>query len=303
MKKTKLHIFLCAACMMLGLSACMDEHDQPDTDGYLITSPIALGDTNYSIARLKADNDSLFSQINAFQQVEEDLILEGVVVANDEGGNLYQTLLVRDIDEQAGTDEAIVLAVKNTCLYPYFMLGQRIKVNLRGLYIGCYSKLPKIGQPYYTSSGNLRLGPILLQLCRTNVELIGEPDRDCPEMQPVELTASQLAEWEADFSKHIPQLVTIEGTLDEADSTAIFAPEELQDAGYGVDRTLTLAGSREKVTLRTSTQNDVAFTVMPTGVCRFTGLLSYYDQWQIQLRSTADIHIPESGEPAAPATH
>ena len=79
--------------------------------------------------------------------------------------------------------------------------------------------------------------------------------------------------------------------------------KELQDAGYGVDRTLTLAGSREKVTLRTSTQNDVAFTVMPTGVCRFTGLLSYYDQWQIQLRSTADIHIPESGEPAAPATH
>ena len=201
MKKTKLHILLCAACMTLGLSACMDDHDEPDTDGYLITSPIALGDTNYSIARLKADNDSLFSQINAFQQVEEDLILEGVVVANDEGGNLYQTLLVRDIDEQAGTDEAIVLAVKNTCLYPYFMLGQRIKVNLRGLYIGCYSKLPKIGQPYYTSSGNLRLGPILLQLCRTNVELIGEPDRDCPEMQPVELTASQLADWEADFSK------------------------------------------------------------------------------------------------------
>lgn len=289
MNTSKFHSLLAVFCCLFGLCACMDEHDEPNTDHYLITSPTSLGETNYSIARLKADNASLFNQTNAFLQVEEDRILEGVVVANDEGGNLYQTLLLRDIDEEAGTDECIVLAVKNTCLYPYFMLGQRIKVNLKGLYIGCYSKLPKIGQPYYTSSGNLRLGPVLLQLCRTNVELLGDPDPTCPELTPVQLTADELSQWKGRYYDHVPMLVTVKGTVAEADSTAIFAPEDLQDAGYGVDRTLNVVGYSGNFVIRTSTQNDVAFTVIPTDTCNYTGLLSYYDDWQIQLRSVADI--------------
>ena len=44
-----------------------------------------------------------------------------------------------------------------------------------------------------------------------------------------------------------------------------------------------------KVTIRTSTQNDISFTVMPQGEHSFTGLLSYYSNWQVQLRSVNDI--------------
>lgn len=43
------------------------------------------------------------------------------------------------------------------------------------------------------------------------------------------------------------------------------------------------------MTLRTSTQNNIAFTVMPQGENTFTGMLSYYSGWQIQLRSVNDI--------------
>ena len=86
-----------------------------------------------------------------------------------------------------------------------------------------------------------------------------------------------------------PQLVSVKGSLVEADGTAIFAPEELQDPGYGVDRTLKVAGSKSQMTLRTSTQNNIAFTVMPQGENTFTGMLSYYSGWQIQLRSVNDI--------------
>ena len=136
-----------AAGLMLSLNSCMDDYDEPNTDGYLITSPESIGEVNYSIAELKNDNASLFSQTNAFEQVKEDKIIEGVVAANDCGGNLYQTLLIRHIDESkpegdADRDQAIVLGVKHTWLTPYFQLGQRVKVNLKGLYIGCYSKLP-----------------------------------------------------------------------------------------------------------------------------------------------------------------
>lgn len=276
-------------CSALALTSCVNDADDPDTSDFLITSPSSIGETNYSIAQLKADNSSLFSQTNAFEKVDDDLILEGVVAANDISGNLYQTLLIRDIDASAGTDQAIVLAVKNTCLYPYFQLGQRIKVNLKGLYIGCYSKLPKIGQPYYTSSGNLRLGPILLQLCQTNVELVGEPDPSCAECQPVELSPEWLRATANRTYMNYPQLVTVKGTIEEADGTAIFAPDDLKDAGYGVDRTITNSVNNTKVTLRTSTQNEISFIVMPTDERKYTGLLSYYSQWQIQLRSADDI--------------
>lgn len=276
------------------LTACMDDYDEPNTDDYLITSPTSIGDVNYSIAELKQEKSSLLGQTNAFEQVKEDLILEGVVAANDCGGNLYQTLLIRQIDnskaaDDPARDQAIVLAVKHTWLTPYFPLGQRIKINLKGLYIGVYSKLPKIGQPYYTSSGNLRLGPILLQLCQTNVELVGKPDPTCAECQPIERSPEWLRASENKNALNYPQLVTVKGTLAEADGKAIFAPEELQDAGYGVDRTLTNEVNNTKVTIRTSTKNDIAFTVMPQGEHSFTGLLSVYNNWQIQLRSVDDI--------------
>ena len=276
------------------LTACMDDYDEPNTDDYLITSPTSIGEVNYSIAKLKQDKSSLFAQTNAFEQVKEDLILEGVVAANDCGGNLYQTLLIRHIDtnkpaDDPSRDQAIVLAVKHTWLTPYFPVGQRIKVNLKGLYIGVYSKLPKIGQPYYTSSGNRRLGPILLQLCQTNIELVGKPEPSCAECQPIERSPEWLRASENKTPQNYPQLVTVKGTIAEADGKAIFAPEELQDAGYGVDRTLTNAVNNTKVTIRTSTKNDIAFTIMPQGEHSYTGLLSIYNNWQIQLRSVDDI--------------
>ena len=148
MKLNKIFPMALAAFALTAFTACMDDVDVPYTDSYLITSKTDIGEVNYSIAQLKNEHSSLFGQTNAFEQVKEDLIIEGVVAANDCGGNLYQTVLIRHIDEtkpegDADRDQAIVLGVKHTWLTPYFQLGQRVKVNLKGLYIGCYSKLPK----------------------------------------------------------------------------------------------------------------------------------------------------------------
>lgn len=288
-------IYMLFAFLAIGLfTACMDDYDEPNTDDFLVTSSTDLGEVNYSIAQLKEEKSSLFTQSNAFEEVTTDKIFEGVVCANDESGNLYQTILLRDIDTDRDAsdplrDQAIVLAIKNTYLTPYFPLGQRIKVNLKGLYVGCYSKLPKIGQPYYTSSGNLRLGPILFELCKTNIQLVGSPDTTCAECTPIECSPSWLRATANRTYLNYPQLVTVRGTLEEADGTAVFAPDDLKDAGYGVDRTLTNSENNTKVTIRTSTQNDISYTIMPTGEHSFTGLLSYYSSWQVQLRAVRDI--------------
>ena len=277
------------------LSACMDDHDAPDVSNYSVTKQTSVGDTTISIHNFKDKYASVFTQNNAFVLIEEDEIVEGVVVANDKGGNLYQTVMLAEYNatyDMVDPSRAIVLAVKNTCLYPYFPYGQMVRVNLKGLYVGCYSKLPKIGQPYFTSSNNLRLGPMLFELCQTNIYLVGNPSDYTNKIKPFELPDDSHAMFH-DKSyqnyKNAPMLVTVTGKFVLGDDETIFAPDELKDAGMGVDREFKIGSTI--ITVRTSTQNDVSFLKMPKGTVRLTGMMSFYDGWQLQLRSVDDMEI------------
>lgn len=298
-------------------TSCMDDTDEPNTDNFITTSPVSVGETNTTIGAIKdkycassATAQFVRNASNFFSKIEEDLVFEGVVAANDISGNLYQTLLLRSIDEAAGTDQCIVLSVKNTCLYPYFPLGQRVKVNLKGLYAGCYSKVPKVGTPYYTSYDNMNLGPILIQACATNIELVGKPDPNAPELVPVVPTDEWLRATANRTYKNYPMLATVTGAIVEVQGDSkynreigevtgeveplpkIFGPEPLHDNGYGIDRHIQLRTNTTKVTLRTSTRNDISFTKIPEDVRSYTGMLTYYDAWQIQLRDLNDISGP-----------
>jgi len=205
--KKYLYIPLCT--VLLTLCACMDNHDEPNTDEVLVTSATSVGDVNTTIGELKAKYcknssgaDFTRNNSNFFTKIEEDVVITGVVAANDISGNLYQTILLRNI-ETDGTDQSIILGIKTSGLYNYFPLGQRIKVNLKNLYVGCYSKVPKIGEPYYTSYGNLNLGAMLFDRCATNIELVGKPNASAPELTPVVPTDSWLrSSSNKDLSEH-----------------------------------------------------------------------------------------------------
>lgn len=299
----------------MALTGCMDNTEEPNTDGILITSPTSIGETNYSIYELKKEFSSYLTTNNTDVKVTRDLILEGVVVGNDDGGNIYQTLFIRDINPSAtgdAHDQCIQIGIRNSWLSPYFKRGQRIKINLNGLWVGNYSKVPKIGQPYYTSAGNRRLGAMIFEMCATNIELVGTPDPNAPELTPIDCTQGEGLAWLQEEKTNqtpmnVPRLVTVKGTIDEVQgkqaeraSTGelsgkkeplpkIFAPEALYDAGYGVDRTVSINSSL-KLVLRTSTQNEISFLPIPADTRSYTGLLTYYDSWQIQLRHVEDIY-------------
>ena len=316
MKKIFSLLLLCGFSALSVLTSCMDKHEEPNTDEYILTCD-SVGEVNTTIAAVKKrfcaskeGADYSRNASNFYTKVKEDLIIDGVVVANDVSGNLYQTLMIRNIDKATGEDQCFIVAIKNTCLYPYFPLGQRIKVNLKGLYVGCYSKVPRVGQPYYSSQGNLNLGPMLLDMCRTNIELVGTPNLDAPELVPEDLTTADGEAWlRASANKtylNTPRLAKVRGKIKEMQSGAdkiadkgensgkyeplpkIFAPEELYDDGYGVDRTIQLQTNNSSVALRTSTQNAISFLPLPSDTRTYTGMLTYYDSWQIQLRSVED---------------
>lgn len=300
--------------MALSLTACMDSHDEPDTSHLTITAS-NIAAPNTTILEVKNKFKNAITGNNTFEQVKEDLIFEGVVVANDVSGNLYQTLVLRHIGSTAGAidDQCIQIGIKHTILYPYFALGQRVRINLHGLYIGNYSRTPKVGEPYYTSSGNLRLGPMLMSRVASNVQLVGTPNTTFPELTPLDLTTTQGENWLSTKSNqnylNSPILASVIGTFAEMQGAArnkadkgalsgkkeplpkIFAPEALYDAGYAVNRNL-VTPNGTTITLRTSTKNVLSFLPLPDDTRHYTGVMSYYSGWQLQLRSANDI-IPK----------
>ncbi|MBP3228833.1 MAG: hypothetical protein J6M53_08660 [Bacteroidaceae bacterium] len=326
MKKNILSLFIYGIAA-LGLTACMDDHDEINTYD-LDVFATNVGEVNTTIGAVKArycansnNADLTRGTANWSTKVTDDLVFEGVVVANDVSGNLYQNVMLRKI-ESDGTDQSIILRIKNTCLYPYFPLGQTVRVNLKGLYVGVYSLTPEVGQPYYSSYGNLNLGPMLFELLQTNVQPVGKPNTNAPELVAKVVDENWIKTSSNRNYQNSPMLVAVSGTIDEMSDanrgTALqnteadendevygkyeplvmrggqffkyFAPDELHDKGYGVDRTIVMSGGT-KVTLRTSTENEIAFSLMPDDSRRYTGVLTYYGSaWQLQLRDLDDIY-------------
>lgn len=296
--------------VMLFAASCMDEWDVPNTANYAktgITSPTDIGPVTSTIGQFKDENEMLFSQQNIYELMEDECVIEGIVVANDEGGNSYQSIYLADVikrEDQNGEvsvvpdmNTLLQLSLKNSCLYPFFQLGQRLKVNVKGLYRGTYSCVPKIGQPYKTSMGNWRLGPVLMELAKTHIYLEGDPImKKNPDgslsRYSVKDFAQPLSEndpvWGNMEYRNSPLLVTVEGYFQLGDTTRHLADYEEHDDGYGVNRDF-MIGNSKKIAVRTSTQNDVAYIKMPPKDqrCRLTGILTYYKSsnstWQLQI--------------------
>ncbi len=333
MKKILSIIFMGVAAFTM--TSCFNDFDDADTSNFSVTAT-SIGEPNttiYDIKNMYCSNSTKagtnVNSSNFWSLISEDLIFEGVVVGNDISGNLYQQVYLRDFGTggkaEGKTDQCIQLGIKNPCLHPYFRLGQKVRVNLKGLYVGVYSKTPKVGTPYFTSSGNNRLGPMLFDLLKTNVQLIGEPDPNAPELVPMDKTTATGLNWIKANSnqtwENSPILATVEGKIKEVQGGAakaaeagtqdswngvyesiityyengekcyskMYAPECLRDAGYAVDRTIQCSNG-STVTLRTGTGNDISFLTIPKDSRKYTGIMSYYSGWQMQLRDTKDIY-------------
>ncbi len=272
---------LCLLCVLCGVSmSCQDGDWDPVTDYKLWNDTIELGNTIH-IQELKGVYYDAI-QNSSFTKIEDDLQLRGVVVVNDEGGNISQQIIVKDFT--LDTDDGyIIIGVSETSMFSYVKPGQRILMNLKGLYIGGYGKNAQIGYPSKSAtSGAERIGRMTIQDWRSHVCLEGEPDqRLIPE--PVEFDPN----WDKDdYSDH---LIYVDGSFTEADGTATLAPTDMADAGNAVNRTFKMTNGKT-VDIRTSTYSDFGNMVMPKGTVRVYGVvIRYNNTWQIQMRTADDL--------------
>ena len=265
--------YLSILALALFATSCMNEFDEP-----LFNEPPfgnnEIGEATHTIAQLKAKYSSTISG-NSVQKINEDIIIEGVVVANDESGNVYKQFIIND------ATGAIVIGVNDVGLYAMVPKGQRVRIACKDLHIGGYGKMAQLGGLY-----NGKVGRMNRNIYPQHVRLIGIPDPAQDEMKPEVIDETFFTN---DNKNNLAKFVRLEGVeIVEADGKALWAPEELKNSSNVVERKIKMGNTN--IVLRMSTYADFANEAIPTGKLNINGVMTRYnDYWQFVISHTTDI--------------
>ena len=254
-------------------ASCMNNIDEP-----LFNEPPfgnnEIGVATHTIADLKANYATVITG-NSVQQITEDIIIEGVVVANDESGNVYKQFIIND------ATGAMVIGVNDVGLYAMVPKGQRVRIACKDLYIGGYGKMAQIGGLY-----NGKVGRMNRYIYPHHVRLIGIPDPTQAEMEPQVIDESFFTN---ENKNDLAKFVRLENvSINEADGTELWAPEEKKNSSNVVERNIKMGNT--KIVLRMSTYADFANEAIPTGSLNINGVMTRYnDYWQFVISHTTDI--------------
>lgn len=297
MKKMKYIKFLVAALLLGGIAtSCMDD-DWNDPTG----ENAPFGNNNIvednskiiSIKELKAKTVDKFeaSVANGLVEITEDWQLKARVTGNDIQGNIYNEVAVED---ESG--EGLLICIQKGGLYGFLPVGQKILVNLKGLYIGLYGNNVQIGMPYTNSSGRTFPSRMAFNIWNEHFKILGTADAS--KVQPEEFDVTKLKDV-AYIKSHRGKLMTLKNVeMAKADGKLAWAPEADKYAGNGVSRTVKINGKAQSLmVVRSSSYADFAAKAMPTGKVNLTGIFTVYATnpskygytWQILLRSDSDI--------------
>ena len=280
----KIYILL---SLVLGLAAtsCQNTGWEDDvyTD-YTIWNKTLQEHNVISIQDLKTKFSKYITNQNQFAQITTDSMLRGVVICNDDGGNLTHQLVLQD-----GTRENpgfIIIGVNMNALYNYIQPGQEILLSLKGLYIGGYGSNGQLGYPSKNASGVERIGRMSQEDFWNRVKFLGAPD------------PSRIDTLDYDQVKNLSKdqwagcIVRVRGSITpkSTERWVLAAPEDA-DAGNGVTNTISLQGGGT-LDLRTSTYADFAsYPIQQGHVYTIYGVLSRYNTgWQLGMRTMSDIN-------------
>ena len=268
----KISSVLLIGLLALSFTAC-DNFDDPNLEN--IYGNNSIGEPNITVAKLKQDYASTITA-SGLKQVTEDIRVEGIIVGDDESGNIYKQLILKD------STGSIIVGINTTGIYAYCPTGQKVRINCKGLYVGGYSKQAQIGTNYGGSIGRMDFS-----IWKEHVRLIGKPSLTYEELTPVVINSQWLKDTKKDDA---PFLVTLKDvTILEGNGEATFAPDAEKDGGNGVSRNIVL-DDNSKLTLRTSSYSNFSTEIIPSEKVTITGVLSQFkDSWQIVMRTYDDL--------------
>ena len=260
------------ALSLLTVTSCMNDFDEPDFKEPPFGNN-AIGEANTTIAELKAKYASTISA-SGVKEVTEEIIIEGVVVADDATGNVYKQFIIND---ETG---AIIIGVNDVGLYAMVPVGQRVRIDCKGLHVGGYGKMAQVGGLYEG-----KIGRMAKSTFREHIRLVGEPSMVQPELVPEVINDTYFTN---ENKENLAKFVRLENVeITEANGTELWAPEELAYNNV-VERHIKMG--KTNLVLRMSTYADFANEAIPDGKLNINGVLTRYnDYWQFVISSTSDI--------------
>lgn len=287
MKKIK---FIALAFLALTLGSCMgDGYADPDLTEKVPASPWgnnSLREKNViSIADLKTQFATIINSDNGYKLIEKDMMIKAVVTGNDVSGNIYNQVSVQD------ASGAIIIAINGSGLSGYLPVGQEILVNLKGLYIGSYKKLPQIGGVNTKlSDGSLGMGKIERAIWNEHFKILNPGEADASTVVPEEFDLTKLTD-AAYMDANVGKLMTLKKVkFASANGTNVWAPDDSNTSLELIDAETGKKISSSNLVVRNSGYSKFANEVVPQGVFDITGIFTRYNNtWQIVLRSTDDL--------------
>lgn len=292
MKKIK---FIALAFLALTLGSCMgDSYADPDLTDKVPAAPYgnnSLREKNViSIADLKTQFATVIAN-SSYKLIEKDMMIKAVVTGNDVSGNIYNQVSVQD------ASGAIIIAINGSGLSGYLPVGQEILVNLKGLYIGSYKKLPQIGGVNTKiSDGTLSMGKIERAVWNQHFKILNPGEADASTVEPEEFDLTKLTD-KAYMEANVCKLMTLKKVkFASANGTNVWAPKDTNTSLELIDAESGKKINSSNLVVRNSGYSKFANEVVPQGVFDITGIFTRFgDTWQIVLRSTDDLKAAQTG--------
>lgn len=286
MKKIK---FIALAFLALTLGSCMgDSYADPDLTDKVPAAPYgnnSLREKNViSIADLKTQFATVIAN-SSYKLIEKDMMIKAVVTGNDVSGNIYNQVSVQD------ASGAIIIAINGSGLSGYLPVGQEILVNLKGLYIGSYKKLPQIGGVNTKiSDGSLSMGKIERAVWNEHFKILNPGEADASTVVPEEFDKTKLTD-NAYMEANVCKLMTLKKVkFASANGTNVWAPNDTNTSLELINAETGKRISSSNLVVRNSGYSKFANEVVPQGVFDITGIFTRFgDTWQIVLRNTDDL--------------
>ena len=287
MKKIK---FIALAFLALTLGSCMgDGYADPDLTEKVPAAPYgnnSLREKNViSIADLKTQFATIINSDNGYKLIEKDMMIKAVVTGNDVSGNIYNQVSVQD------ASGAIIIAINGSGLSGYLPVGQEILVNLKGLYIGSYKKLPQIGGVNTKlSDGSLGMGKIERAIWNEHFKILNPGEADASTVVPEEFDLTKLTD-AAYMDANVGKLMTLKKVkFASANGTNVWAPDDTNTSLELIDAETGKRINKNNLVVRNSGYSKFANEVVPQGVFDITGIFTRFgNTWQIVLRNTDDL--------------
>lgn len=229
-------------------------------------TPSAGFSANATIAQLK-NRHTISGKLDT---ILGDTTISGIVVGNDETGNIYKGMYIQD------TTGGILINIDKSNMYNEYKLGQKVLVKCKGLVLGDYSGLPQLGTPYL-SGAMWQVGRMAEIYMNDHILKDGLPG---PVPAPKEIRA---------FNQIMPQHWN---TLVKLYNVSFSDPGEMySEVTATTSRNITdsMGGI---VVVRTSNYAKFSSNIIPMGICNITGIMGHYgSDHQFTIRSLKDVEL------------